>query len=96
MHQKLPTFMEYINDELKDKEFKRFYEEEGRKLEIGFKIARLRERLGITQKQLAEKIKTSQTVISRLESGDYWQCSLRTLEKIALATGTRLDISFRK
>jgi len=96
MHQKLPTFKEYISEELKDKEFKKFYEEEGRKLEIGLKIAKLREKLGITQKQLAGKIKTSQTVVSRLESDEYWQCSLRTLEKIALATGTRLDISFRK
>ena len=96
MRQKLPTFKEYINEELKDKEFKKFYEQEGRSLEIGFKIAKLREKLGITQKQLAEKIKTTQTVISRLESGDYWQCSLRTLGKIASATGTRLDISFRE
>ena len=96
MHTKLPTFKEYIKEELKDKEFKQFYEDEGRKLEIGFKIAKLREKLGFTQKQLAERIKTSQTVISRLESGDYWQCSLRTLERIALATGTHLDISFKK
>jgi len=96
MPQKLPTFKEYIKEELKDKEFKKLFEEEGRKLEIGFKIAKLREKLGLTQKQLAERIKTSQTVISRLESGDYWQCTLRTLEKIALATGTHLDISFRK
>ncbi len=94
--QKLPTLRDYLNEELKDKEFKKFYEEEGRKLEIGYKIAQLRQKLGLTQKQLAEKVRTSQTVISRLESGDYWQCSLRTLEKIALATGTQLDISFRK
>lgn len=96
MRQKLPTFKEYLSEELKDKEFRKFYEEEGRKLEIGYKIAQLRAKLGFTQKQLAEKIKTSQTVISRLESGDYWQCSLRTLEKIAFATGTHLDITFRK
>ena len=95
MSQKLATFKEFISEELKDKEFSKFYDEEGRKLEIGYKIALLREKLGITQKQLAEKIKTSQTVISRLESGDYWQCSLKTLQKIAIATGTHLDINFR-
>lgn len=93
---KLPGFRDYLNEELKDKEFRKFYEEEGRNLEIGYKIARLRQKFGLTQKQLAEKIKTSQTVVSRLESGDYWQCSLRTLEKIALVTGTHLDIRFRK
>ena len=63
MRQKLPTFKEYISEELKDKEFREFYEEEGRKLNIGLKIARLRERLGFTQKQLAEKIKTSQNFL---------------------------------
>lgn len=96
MMKKLPEFRDYLNEELKDKEFRKFYEEEGRNLEIGYKIARLRQKFGLTQKQLAEKIKTSQTVVSRLESGDYWQCSLRTLEKIALVTGTHLDIRFRK
>lgn len=96
MMKKLPGFRDYLNEELKDKEFRKFYEEEGRNLEIGYKIARLRQKFGLTQKQLAEKIKTSQTVVSRLESGDYWQCSLRTLEKIALVTGTHLDIRFRK
>ena len=95
MSQKLATFKEFISEELKDKEFRKFYDEEGCKLEIGYKITLLREKLGITQKQLAEKIKTSQTVISRLESGDYWQCSLKTLQKIAIATGTHLDINFR-
>lgn len=96
MYNKLPTFREYLDEELKDKEFQKLFEEEGRKLEIGYKIAKLRQKFGLTQKQLAERIKTSQANISRLESGDYWQCSLRTLEKIAMVTGTRLDISFRK
>ena len=96
MYHKLPTFREYLDEELKDKEFRKLFEEEGKKLEIGYKIAKLRQKFGLTQKQLAERIKTSQANVSRLESGDYWQCSLRTLEKIAMVTGTRLDISFRK
>ena len=36
------------------------FEEEGKKLEIGYKIAKLRQKFGLTQKQLAERIKTSQ------------------------------------
>ena len=96
MIKKLTRFDDDLKEQLKDKEFRKYFEEEGRKLEIGYKIAKLRNKLGLSQSQLAEKIHTSQTVISRLESGDYWQCSLRTLEKIALATGTHLNISFRK
>ena len=88
------TLKEVVSEELKDKEFKRYYEEEGRRLAIGYKIARLRQRLGLTQKDLAKKIHTSQTAVARLESGDYAGYSLRTLEKIALVTRTHLDIKF--
>ena len=88
------TLKEAVSSELKDKEFRKYYEEEGRRLAIGYKIAKLRQRLGLTQKDLARKIHTSQTAVARLESGDYEGYSLRTLEKIALATGTHLDIKF--
>lgn len=88
------TLKEVVSEELKDKEFKRYYEEEGRRLAIGYKIARLRQRFGLTQKELAEKIHTSQTAVARLESGDYDGYSLRTLEKIAMVTRTHLDIKF--
>ena len=88
------TLKEIVSEELKDKEFKRYYEEEGRRLAIGYKIARLRQRLGLTQKDMAKKIHTSQTAVARLESGDYTGYSLRTLEKIALVTKTHLDIRF--
>ena len=96
MSKKLLSFREYLNDELKDGKFKKLYEEEGKKSKIGYKIAQLRQKLGLTQKQLAERIETSQTVIARLEGGDYWKCSLQTLEKIALATGTKLTINFKQ
>ena len=95
MAKKLLKFKDYLAEELNDKKFKKLYEEEGRKLNIGYKIAKLRQKLGLTQGQLADKIRTSQTVISRLENGDYWQCSLKTLEKVAIATGTQLHINFR-
>ena len=96
MSEKLLDFDDFAKRKLKDNQFRKYFEEEGKKLAIGYKIAQLREKLGITQKQLAEKIQTSQTVISRLESGDYWQCSLKTLEKIALATGTHLIVQFKR
>lgn len=96
MGKKLLKFQDVLQGELRDKEFRKYYEEEGKKLEIGHKITQLRQKHGLTQEQLANKIATSQTVISRLESGDYWKCSLSTLEKIAAATGTHLMLDFRK
>jgi ribosome-binding protein aMBF1 (putative translation factor) len=52
-----------------------------------------RGRAGLTQEQLAQRMKTTQAAIARLESGRF-KPSTRTLERFAEATGTRLKISF--
>jgi ribosome-binding protein aMBF1 (putative translation factor) len=52
-----------------------------------------RSHAGLTQEQLARRMKTTQAVIARLESGRV-KPSTRTLERFAAATGTRLRIVF--
>ena len=66
-------------------------------LEGEFELARAvieaRSHAGLTQQQLAKRMSTTQSVIARLESGRI-RPSTQTLERLALATGTRLRISF--
>jgi ribosome-binding protein aMBF1 (putative translation factor) len=52
-----------------------------------------RARAGLTQQQLAKRMRTTQAVIARLESGRA-KPSTRTLERVAAATGMRLRITF--
>jgi len=52
-----------------------------------------RSRAGMTQEQVARRMKTTQAVIARLEGGGS-KPSTRTLERYAKATGSRLRISF--
>lgn len=52
-----------------------------------------RSQAGLTQAQLARRMKTTQAVIARLESGRT-KPSTRTLERFAKATGMRVRISF--
>ena len=52
-----------------------------------------RSRAGLTQQQLAKRMKTTQAVIARLESGRI-KPSTRTLERFAAATGMRVRILF--
>lgn len=63
---------------------------------LNAKVARLiydyREEAGLTQKQLAELIGTTQSVISRLEDADYDGHSLSMLERIATALNKKLSI----
>ena len=62
-----------------------------------FELARVlieaRARAGLTQTQLAERMRTTQSVIARLQSGR-GRPSTATLERLARATGSRLKITF--
>ena len=49
---------------------------------------------GLTQSQLARLAGTTQSVISRLEDGDYDRHSLATLERIAAALDRRVEVRF--
>ncbi|MHB8069275.1 MAG: helix-turn-helix domain-containing protein [Desulfobaccales bacterium] len=53
----------------------------------------LRKQAGLTQKELAKLIGTTQSVISRLEDADYAGHSLSMLSRIATALGQRLVFS---
>jgi ribosome-binding protein aMBF1 (putative translation factor) len=54
-----------------------------------------RARAGLTQAEVARRMKTTQTAIARLESGRF-KPSTRTLERYARATGHKLVIEFEK
>jgi len=57
-------------------------------------ILAMRTKAGLTQKQLADKIGTRQSVIARLEDADYDSHSLKMLQRIADGLGKRLAIRF--
>ena len=61
---------------------------------IAAEIYRLRTKAGLSQKQLADKIGTTQSVISRLEEADYSGYSLTKLRKIANALNCRIEVNF--
>ena len=58
---------------------------------IGERIKDLREKVGITQLQLAEKAGITRTNLSRIELGKY-SAGMDVLTKIARGLGGKLDI----
>ncbi len=64
--------------------------------EIAKMIFEARREAGLSQKELADLIGTTQSVISRLEDSDYKGHSLPMLDKIAKALNRRVRISFLK
>jgi len=68
--------------------------EEETKMDVAEQIHRLRTEAGLTQKELAEKIGTTASVICRLENADYEGHSLSMLRRIAAALNRQIKISF--
>lgn len=67
-------------------------EKADRAWDIAFQIINLRERAGLTQKDLAGLVGTKQSNIARLESADYTGYTWKTLEKVTKALNAKLEI----
>ena len=91
---KLRRFRDRLKEELKNKEFKKAFDEEDVYARLAIQIAKLRERQGINQKDLARRLHTSQQMISRLEHPENGSLSVATLLKLAQAFHKKLDIRF--
>jgi DNA-binding XRE family transcriptional regulator len=62
--------------------------------EVARKVYELRTKAKLTQKELADRVGTTASVISRLEDDDYEGHSLAMLRRIATALNKRVEIRF--
>lgn len=90
---KITDFEKDLQRDLKDKEFKKYYDYYGKQLEIAYSILLLRKKAGLTQAEFAKKLDMTQSNIARIESGSE-NVSLATLNKIADKLHKKLEIKF--
>ena len=88
------NFDSYLKRQLKNPKFRREYERLQPERMLFQKIIEARIKKKLTQKKLAAKLKTKQSVISRLETGQA-NPTLGFLQKLADALNTRLEINFK-
>ncbi|MBI2432058.1 MAG: helix-turn-helix transcriptional regulator [Candidatus Hydrogenedentes bacterium] len=69
-------------------------EDERQNAAIARKLYRLRTEAGMTQQQLAVRVGTTASVVSRLENADYEGHSLTMLRRIAAALGKNIELRF--
>jgi len=72
---------------LKNPKYPREYEALEEEFSLAAALNEARARAGLTQEQVAQRMKTTQAVVARLEGGGSMP-STRTVEKFAKATGT--------
>ena len=89
-------FQDYMDRELeKNKKFQFQFEVESAKLKVAEKLAETREKIGLTQAELAHKMRVSQQLISRIESGSD-NITIETLIKFLEILGVTLKIGVVK
>jgi len=73
--------------------FRSGYERARRAYELGVRVRALREESGMSQEQLAERARMTQSAIARLEAGGV-EPRLETLDRIGDALGVDLVVRF--
>jgi transcriptional regulator with XRE-family HTH domain len=87
------NFDSYLEEQCKDPAFAERFAKAGEAWDVALQIAALRQQAGLSQKELARKLKTSQQQISRLESPSYEGHSLSMLRRVAEALGARIRVN---
>jgi ribosome-binding protein aMBF1 (putative translation factor) len=75
-----------------DPAFAEGYEEGYEQFKIGVVLRQARESAGLTQEELAIRLKTQKTAISRIENHAE-DIKLSTLDRVAKALGKRLEVN---
>ena len=91
---KKTNFDRYLNEQLRDPAFAARFEEAGEAWDLALQLAAMRKDAGLTQRDLARKLKTSQQQISRFESPGYEGHSLSMLRRVARALKARVRVVF--
>lgn len=89
-----PTnFDRYLKEQLKDRAFAARFKQAGAAWDVALQLSALREQAGLSQQELARRLKTSQQQISRLESPGYEGHSLSMLRRVAHVLNARVRVT---
>jgi ribosome-binding protein aMBF1 (putative translation factor) len=90
---KRTNFDAYLTEQMQNPAFAARFESAGEAWDVSFQLAALRQQAGLTQKELARKLKTSQQQVSRLESPGHEGHSLDMLRRVAKALNARVRVT---
>ena len=89
----MTNYNHYLTRQLKNSKFKKAFDDETLRLKIAYRILELRHARKLTQKELAKKIGTTQSVVARIEQG-YENITVDRLDAIAHILGTHVRVEF--
>ena len=81
---------QYLKQKLRDQKFRKIFEEERLLAEISLRIYEMREKLNLSQNDLAKRAMITQQQLSKIENGI--NCNLTTFLKVCQALGLTIDL----
>lgn len=96
MMKKKTNFDHYLEEQLKSPEFAERFGKAGEAWDVAIQLASLRKESGLSQKELAKRVGTSQQQISRLESPCYEGHSLSMLRRVVGVLGATLRVEIQR
>ena len=84
----------FLEEQLRDPDFAERFKRAGEAWDVALQLAALREQAGLSQTELARKLKTRQQQISRLESPGYEGHSLSMLRRVARVLNAHVRVIF--
>ncbi len=91
---KKTNFDAYLEEQMKEPAFAQHFRQAGEAWDVAFQLAALRKKAGLSQKELARQLKTTQQQISRLESPGYEGHSLSMLRRVARVLNAKVRLTF--
>jgi transcriptional regulator with XRE-family HTH domain len=91
----MTSFAELKKEMLQRDDVRAEYESLSAEFSLAEALIRARAEAEMTQAQVAERMKTSQSYVAKLESGQV-SPSMRALQRYAAATGARLKITLER
>lgn len=89
------SYKGFLEEQLSDEEFRNEYNKLEEQFTIATEVIALRQKHNLTQKELAERVGTSQPAVARLESGNYRNLSLSFIRRIAEALNAVPEVHIR-
>jgi transcriptional regulator with XRE-family HTH domain len=91
-----PSFKEFKKKALQHPEVKKEYELLSPAYELRKQLIRIRKEAGLTQEEIADRLNTKKSNISRLENVNSKSSpKLSTIEEYAKVTGFKIEINFK-
>lgn len=90
------NFDHYLEEQLKDEDFAERFAKAGEAWNIALQLTEFRQDAGLSQKELAMRVGTSQQQISRLESPSYEGHSLSMLRRVAAVLGATVHVELQR